>query len=136
MAAKRKTNGHAKPEDFLLPEIPEIEEQTLPSGLVVKLRPPVHMEFWIRVGELPASVSAAMEGTSVARPNTSELIEWSYRMLSALIAEPAFSIEPKPGEFHPRRLKPEDRAFLTAYYNRHMNGGGRSDLEGFREESP
>lgn len=131
MAEKRKTNGHSKPEDFLLPEIPEFEEATLPSGLHVRLRPPVGLEFWARAGQLPGSLAAATRGEQPQPPTADELVDWSYRMLCALIVEPRFSPDPGDGEFHPRRLKPDDRAWLTEYYRRWQGGGGAA-LESFR----
>ncbi|HLI03147.1 MAG TPA: hypothetical protein VFC10_07460 [Terriglobia bacterium] len=129
----RKTNGHSKLEDFLLPEFPETEEATLPSGLRVRLRPPVGLEFWARVGDLPGSLAAAARGEKAEKPSADELIAWSYQLICALIAEPKFSREPKEGEFHPRRLRPEDRAWLVQYYNRYTAGGGGAALESFRD---
>lgn len=131
----QKQNGHSRPEDFLLPEYPEIEEATLPSGLKVKLRPPLWLEFWARVGQLPGSLAAAMRGEKVENPDPEEIIAWSYQMVCALVAEPKFSREPGEGEFHPRRLQPADRNFLVHYYNRYMSGGGRAALESFRGEA-
>ncbi len=130
MAEKKKANGRSRPEDFLLPDYPEIEEVTLPSGLKVKLRPPIGLEFWARVGELPGSLAA--RGEKAEPPDPEEIIAWSHQMVCALVAEPTFSREPKEGEFHPRRLQPSDRAFLTAYYNRYAQGGGRAALATFR----
>lgn len=132
MAEKRKTNGHSKPEDFLLPEIPDFEEVTLPSGLKVKLRPPVGLEFWGRLGQLPGSLAAAARGEPAETPDPEEVIDWSYRVICALLIEPQFSQSPGEGEFHPRRLRPEDRAFLSQYFERWNSGGGGAALQKFR----
>ena len=133
MSGKKKTNGHSKPEDFLLPEYPEIEDATLPSGLKVKLRPPIGMEFWARVGDLPGTLSAAGKEKQEATPE--EIIDWSYRTVCALIVEPVFSRDPQPGEFHPRRLQPQDRLWLRQYYQRWLSGGGGAALESFRGQA-
>lgn len=135
MSEKKKNNGHSKPEDFLLPDYPEIEEVCLPSGLSVKLRPPVGLEFWARVGQLPGSLASAMNGEKVEKVDPEEIIAWSYQMICALVAEPKFSREPKEGEFHPRRLAAADRSFLVQYYNRYTRGGGGAALESFRGET-
>lgn len=130
MRNKQKQNGHSKPEDFLMPEIPEIEEHTLPSGLQVRLRPPVGMEFWARIGQLPGAIGS--RGEQPQEPDPEALIKWANELTCALIVEPRFSQHPAAGEFHPRRLKPRDRAWLTAYF-RHYTGGGGDVLETFRE---
>lgn len=139
MGSKRKTNGHSRPEDFLLPDVPEVEEVTLPSGLKVKLRSPLYDEFWLRAGDLPGFLLGQQGGEAAPAVDRLEAIEWSHRVVAALIAEPAFSMEPGPGEFHPRRLKAPDRAFLSEYYARHVGilsgGGGGVGLDKFRGQA-
>lgn len=126
MTERLKAKARSNPEDFLLPDFPELENVTLPSGLRVKLRSPAREEFWTRAGEPPDFLMPSKD-RKVPRPDHAEMVSWSFRMLSALVAEPVFSLEPKEGEFHPRRLKPEDRAFLGQYFARHTGIDPGSD---------
>jgi len=133
MSEKKESNGHSRPEDFLLEDYPEFRSETLPSGLKVKLRQLNRLEFYVIMGSVPGNLAAVARGAAAQTPTPEEMITWSYRVLSTLIAEPKFSPEPKEGEFHPRRLKGDDQEWLMAYFNRFSSGGGGADLETFRE---
>ena len=54
-----------------------------------------------------------------------------------IFVKPVFSLVPKPGDFHPRRLKTADRAFISEWANKRieeMYKGGRADVETFHPE--
>lgn len=122
MTEKRNANGGGNAGHFLVPGVPDIEEMKLPSGLQVKLRSPLREGFWIRAGDPPAFLlRAGRAGRKRQRFHTAEATGWPDRMVAALVAEPIFSMDPKPGETHPRCLEPEDRAFLDRYFELHMD---------------
>ena len=121
-----KNGGAQNPEDFLLPNYETIDV-VLPSGFKVKLRHPSDMSFHMAAGSVPGRLAALAEGRN-AEITAEELAGYSHRMMAALIVEPKFSLEPRPGEFHPRQLRPADFIWLRKF----SDGGGAVELERFR----
>ena len=143
--------------------LPEDEETTLPSGLPVTLRFPPS-EFFLRAGMLPGGrlASAISQGTDIEtlkkeqevlqkldeeekktgkQPIDMEKIRSSveYAMLLAtyVIVKPVFSMDPKAGEIHVRRLRTMDRTFVVQWYVKQLEStarGGSADMETFRAE--
>ena len=72
-----------------------------------------------------------------------EIAQWreaNYRtwlLAVDIFVKPVFSLNPKLGELHPRRLKTEDRTFINGWASKRiqeMYKGGRADVESFRAE--
>lgn len=134
------------PEQYMLPEDQEV---TLPSGLVVTLRPP-GLPFYVKAGMLPSGLSAivlqAREGNTEVSPEklfqdalrdpqtTAAMIEWSYEVIAAVVVKPKFSMDPVPGQFHPSRLRSADATFISNWANQYMKDGGGLDLAPFRSQ--
>ena len=136
MGEGRKTNGHSRPEDFLLPEFEEVE---LPSGLHAKLRPP-SLDQWIMFGELPgrlhALAKAAQDGADLAQAlPPEERLAWAHHVICWTFIEPKFSTSGEPGTFHPSRLRSEDRKFLIEWSSKFEQRGGGVGLDKFREQA-
>lgn len=144
-------------EDYLLPEPERI---TLKSGMPAILRYPT-MKYFMSLGNLPSILTKSVklktdaaeikkaEGENLMEalshePLTAEEIEDSEKRTNLLICdvfvEPRFSLNPDPakGEYHPSRLKLEDRTFVVEWVNKLLESnqrGGSSDLETFPVES-
>lgn len=147
------SNGSPKYEDFLLPGP---EETKLPSGMPVVLQYPT-TRYFMSVASLPGNLARAIrDNASLAdikqadredvianlanEPMTAEQIEESdirtNLMICDVFMEPKFSLTPtSPTEFHPSRLRPEDKLFVVEWVNRKLGSigrGGSNDLETFR----
>jgi len=128
MSEQRNTTASA--EDFLLPEQ---EELTLPSGLKVVLRPPNSLEFFAQLGMLPGQLVNALRGEKPPERSAEEIIESVYKIICLVVVSPKFSLEPKPGEWHPRRLRNADRKAIDDWAGKYLDlGGGGADLTTFR----
>ena len=143
--------------------LPDDESTVLPSGMPCTLRFPPS-EYFLRIGSLPGGklATAVAQGTDIATLNSESAAVMKadmeakksgaeefnldevrdnelrgFLLMCYVFVEPKFSMEPKAGEIHPRRLRPEDRTFVMEWYARQMNKqqrGGRVDVESFRPE--
>jgi hypothetical protein len=125
-------------EEFLLPERPDREEVTLPSGLECVLRPP-SFDLCIMYGKLPGSVLAAAK--SEAAPERTleireDLVRFAHSIIEYVFIEPRFSQTPGPGEYHPNRLQPQDRLWIESWADKWIFGGGSAELRKFRGAQP
>jgi len=145
-------------EDYLLPEP---ERMILPSKMPAILRYP-SMKYFISLGSLPSALVKSVqlktdaaeirkaEGENLMEalsrePLTAEEIEDSEKRTNLLLCdvfvEPRFSMTPDPdpakGEFHPSRLKLEDRTFVVDWVSKQLKSserGGSADIETFPVE--
>ena len=143
--------------------LPDDESTVLPSGMPVILRFPPS-EYFLRIGSLPGGklATAVSQGTDIATLNQEsaaamkadmeakksgaeefnldEVRDNEFRanlLICYVFVEPKFSMEPKDGEIHPRRLRTDDRTFIIQWYGKQMSAqqrGGRVDVESFRPE--
>lgn len=147
-------NGKTRYEDFLLPED---ESVTLPSGMPAKLQYPTQ-RYFLSIGSLPSLLTRAVsENASLEEiervdkedlqqelsrePLSPEHIEAaqlrSDLLLCDVFVEPRFSLTPKEGEFHPKRLQLEDRTFVLQWATAKLKSirrGGSADLESFCQQ--
>ena len=140
--------------------LPDDESTKLPSGMPCILRFPPS-EYFLRIGSLPGGrlATAVAQDTDIATLtaeneavmkadlaekksgveefNVDEIRDNEFRgflLMCYVFVEPKFSMEPKAGEIHPRRLRPEDRTFVMEWYSKQMSAqqrGGSADLEKF-----
>ena len=146
---------------FLLPDDDTI---TLPSGMPCILRNPSGEYFLrigaLPGGRIATAISQGTDVETVAKEDDAlreavkkEIEEtpaagWSEEKIQQwrdgmqrtgllavdIFVKPVFSLDPKPGEIHPRRLRPEDRIFIHEWANKRMSEyirGGRADMETF-----
>jgi hypothetical protein len=143
--------------------LPDDESTKLPSGMPCILRFPPS-EYFLRIGSLPGGrvATAIAQGTDVetltAESKAGMKADWEANncgdsefdfneirdnelranlLICYVFVEPKFSMEPKDGEIHPRRLRSDDRTFIIEWYGNQVNNiarGGRADVESFRPE--
>ena len=146
--------------------LPDDETTVLPSGLPCILRNPSG-EYFLRIGALPGGkiAEAVSQNTEVstlldeakqqqeaemlaksapdAAWSEDEITRWrdathkSWLLAVDIFVKPVFSMDPKPGEFHPRRLQLHDRVFIQQWADKRMIAmykGGRADVETFHPE--
>lgn len=134
------TNGNdfAK---YLLPV--EVEEVTLPSGMVAKLRHPT-LNYYLGRGLLPGRLAAVSQGTEgdVTSPDAGEMSNSTLLLLCDVFVEPRFTIHDpaESGSYPISRLRISDATKVLTWATEKMNasykgGGGGTDLETFRKES-
>lgn len=120
-------------EDFLLPKE---EKLTLPSGLVVTVRPMNRLEGWASMGSLPGSLANIVAGESSDKPSQEELVSATYRLIARMVISPPFAWPPEPGKHDPSRLQTADVEALDNLAGKWFQGGGGADLTTFRKGKP
>ena len=146
------TNGSINYESFLA--TPD-EDITLPSGMPCTLRSPSPWYF-LQIGKLPGRLARVVrEGATMAdidraaREDSKASIEGMTKeewidteakadlLICDVFVKPHFSLTPRPHvdppEFHPSRLRLEDRSWVLRWVTGRLTGGAQA-LETFRNE--